>query len=54
MDPLPPLALKTDDGYVPDADEIAQHEEAERRQHACHHANFNPEDGCPDCGYYAK
>lgn len=23
-------------------------------QKECKHPNFNEEDGCPDCGYYAK
>mgnify|MGYP001224000746 CR=1 FL=1 len=43
-----------DPHYIPDAQEIAEMEEVEREQQQCKHVNFNDEDGCLDCGFYAK
>lgn len=45
---------KTDRDYVPDAQELAEYEEIEKLQAECKHPDFNSEDGCPDCGFYAK
>ena len=46
--------VKADRYYIPDAQEIAEMEEVEREQQKCKHENFNDEDGCLDCGFYAK
>lgn len=45
---------KSDLHYIPDAQEIAEMTELERMQEECQHRNFNDEDGCLDCGFYAK
>jgi len=45
---------KPDLHYIPDAQEIAEMAEIERMQDECQHRNFNHDDGCLDCGYYAK
>ena len=45
---------KPDRYYIPDAQEIAEMEAWEELQEKCKHENFNNEDGCLDCGYYAK
>lgn len=46
--------VPADPHYIPDAQEIAEMEEIEKLQQNCPHANFNLEDGCLDCGFYAK
>ncbi len=53
---LPPLATVTPSDYEPDADELAQLQEQDRKQAACPHRNWNrdSEDGCLDCGHDAK
>ena len=43
-----------DSHYIPDAQEVAEMKAWEELQEKCKHENFNEEDGCPDCGYYAK
>ena len=40
--------------YIPDEQEIAEQMYLEELQEKCKHEYFNAEDGCPDCGYYAK
>lgn len=42
------------DNYIPDEQELAEWAYLEELQSKCKHENFNEEDGCPDCGYYAK
>jgi hypothetical protein len=40
--------------YIPDAQEIAEMQAIEDEQNKCKHKDFTEEDGCLDCGYYAK
>lgn len=40
---------------APSATEVAMYEELERLQSTCTHPRgIDPEDGCLDCGFYAK
>lgn len=48
------MPATVDPHYIPDAQEIAEMEEVEWQQQECKHKNFNEEDGCLDCGFYAK
>lgn len=43
-----------DDGYIPDAQEIAEMEQLEQVQKECKHLNYSDEDGCLDCGFDSK
>ena len=46
--------IKADPYYFLDAQEIAEIQAIEDAMAKCKHPHFNEEDGCPDCGYYAK
>lgn len=43
-----------DKHYIPDAQEITEMQAIEDMQNSCMHKTIDPEDGCLDCGYYAK
>lgn len=48
------VPVTPDPFYIPDDQEIAEMKAMEDGQINCKHPDFNEEDGCPDCGYYAK